>query len=116
MAGRPQDEQAAPERVRQMGGRTQTAQETGAGEAEEAIRMLTQLAPNLRLEHVSGMLVINDATAMQRIVNGLRKTGFPEGHSSIRERLVTFIKVANDSLNPKSRSLTYRLIWDNNGY
>ncbi len=49
-----------------------------SGDAEEAIRELTQIAPNLRLEHVPGMLMINDATATQRIVDGLRKVGFPE--------------------------------------
>ena len=54
---------------------------TGAGKtwiAEEAIRELTQIAPNLRLKHVPGMLMINDATATQCIVDGLRKVGFPE--------------------------------------
>jgi len=49
-----------------------------SGEAEAAIRELTQITPNLRLKHVPGMLMINDATATQRIVDGLRKVGFPE--------------------------------------
>ena len=36
------------------------------------------IAPNLRLEHVPGMLMINDATAALRIVDGLREVGLPE--------------------------------------
>ncbi len=49
-----------------------------SGDAEKAIRELTQIAPNLRLEHVPGMLMINDATAARRIVDGLREVGLPE--------------------------------------
>ncbi len=48
------------------------------GEAEAAIREVGQLAPNLRLTHVPKFLVIKEATATQRIVDGLRKVGFPE--------------------------------------
>ncbi len=49
-----------------------------SGDAEEAMRELNQIAPNLRLEHVPGMLMINDATAALRIVDGLREVGLPE--------------------------------------
>jgi hypothetical protein len=48
------------------------------GDAEEAIKMINQLAPNLRLEHAPGILSINDETATQRFIDGLRKVGFPE--------------------------------------
>jgi adenylate cyclase len=48
------------------------------GDAEEAVKIITQLAPNLRLEHAPGVLSINDATATQRFIEGLRKVGFPE--------------------------------------
>ncbi len=49
-----------------------------SGDAEEAVKELTRIAPNLRLEHVPGILMFNEATAAQRIVDGLRKVGFPE--------------------------------------
>ncbi len=49
-----------------------------SGDAEEAAKKLTRIAPNLRLEHVPGILMINEATAAQRIIDGLRKVGFPE--------------------------------------
>jgi adenylate cyclase len=49
-----------------------------SGDAEEAIRKIKQLAPNLRLEHAPGILSINDETATKRFIDGLRKAGFPE--------------------------------------
>ena len=48
------------------------------GDAEEAVREITRLAPNLRLEHTSGLLMVRDATAKKRFIDGLRKVGFPE--------------------------------------
>ena len=47
-------------------------------DAEEAIREINQLAPNLRLVHAPGLLSINDEAATQRFLDGLRKVGFPE--------------------------------------
>jgi len=47
-------------------------------DAEEAVDELARIIPNLRLEHVPGILMFNDAAIVQRIVDGLRKVGFPE--------------------------------------
>jgi tetratricopeptide (TPR) repeat protein len=49
-----------------------------SGGAEEAVKELNRISPNLRLEHVPGILMIKEATGAQRIVDGLRKVGFPE--------------------------------------
>ena len=49
-----------------------------SGDAEEAVKELTRIAPNLRLEHVPGILMINEATGAKRIVDGLRNVGFSE--------------------------------------
>ena len=49
-----------------------------SGDAEEAVKELARIAPNLRLEHVPGILMIKEATGAQRIVDGLRKVGFSE--------------------------------------
>lgn len=47
-------------------------------DAKIALKELFQIAPDMRLEHVSGILGINDVTATQRIVGGLREVGLPE--------------------------------------
>jgi tetratricopeptide (TPR) repeat protein len=49
-----------------------------SGDAEEAVNKLTRNAPNLRLEHVPGILMFNEVATVQRIVDGLRKVEFPE--------------------------------------
>ena len=49
-----------------------------SGDAEEAVDELARIIPNLRLEHVPGILMFNDAATVQRIVECLRKVGFPE--------------------------------------
>ncbi len=47
-------------------------------EAQRAITEFSYHAPNFRLEHVPGELIIDDAAAIQKIVDGLRQAGFPE--------------------------------------
>jgi adenylate cyclase len=49
-----------------------------SGDAEEAIREISQIAPNLRLEHAPGILMINDPVATKRFIDGLREAGLPE--------------------------------------
>lgn len=47
-------------------------------EARRAIGDFAHHAPNFRLEHVPGELLIDDPAAIQKIVDGLREVGFPE--------------------------------------
>ena len=47
-------------------------------EAQRAIIEFSHHAPNFRLEHVARQLIIDDAAAIQKIVDGLREVGFPE--------------------------------------
>lgn len=46
-------------------------------EARETLADLSRLAPELRLEHVPGMLLIDSAADTEKIVEGLREVGFP---------------------------------------
>jgi adenylate cyclase len=53
--------------------------ETGReADADKAIQEVCRLAPNLRLGDVPGLLLINDARATRRFIDGLRKAGLPE--------------------------------------
>ncbi len=47
-------------------------------DAEKAIGEVKTRAPNLRLDHVPGLLIIKNKGATERIVEGLRAAGFPE--------------------------------------
>ena len=49
-----------------------------SGDAEETVNELIRIIPNLRLEHVPGILMFNEPATVQRVVDGLRKVGFPE--------------------------------------
>lgn len=49
-----------------------------AGDAKAAVNKLAQIAPNVRLEHVPGILMINVAADSQRILDGLSKADFPD--------------------------------------
>lgn len=49
-----------------------------AEDAKTAVKDVTQLAPNLRLEHVPGNLMINVEADAQHILDVLRDAGFPE--------------------------------------
>ena len=53
--------------------------ETGRDvEANKAISEVRRLAPNLRVHHMPGMLLIRDLAALKRFSDGLRKAGLPE--------------------------------------
>ncbi len=47
-------------------------------DSRDAIHEIRRLAPNLRVGHLPGLLLINDAAATKRFLNGLRKAGLPE--------------------------------------
>lgn len=49
-----------------------------SGEAEAAIKEIVRRAPNMRLGHVPGLMLINDATTIERYLDGLRTAGLPE--------------------------------------
>ena len=45
--------------------------------AEDAVREVRRLAPDLRLDHIPELLMINDEALSQRIIAGLRDAGLP---------------------------------------
>ena len=47
-------------------------------DANQAIRKVLRLAPNMRLGHVPGLWPLDDAAFMMRLLDGLRKAGLPE--------------------------------------
>ena len=47
-------------------------------EANEAVRTVRRLAPNLRLGHVPGLLLLTDPEVAEQISEGLRHAGLPE--------------------------------------
>ena len=47
-------------------------------EAEVSVKAIAQFAPNLRLDRIPGVLMINDADETQRFIEGLRTVDFPE--------------------------------------
>jgi len=47
-------------------------------DAKEAATEVHRLAPNLRLEHVPELLMVFNETITRRLIDGLRKAGFPE--------------------------------------
>ena len=47
-------------------------------EAATTVKRISQLAPNVRLEHAPGFLSINVDVANEQFIDGLRKIGFPE--------------------------------------
>ena len=53
--------------------------ETGrAADARQAVLEIRRLAPNLRVGHVLGVTLINDAATGERFVTGLRAAGLPD--------------------------------------
>jgi hypothetical protein len=47
-------------------------------DSRDAIHDVHRLAPNLRVDHLPGLLLINDDPAMQRFLDGIREAGLPE--------------------------------------
>ncbi len=47
-------------------------------DSHEAIQEVRRLAPNLRVDHLAGLLLIGDAPATQRFIDGIRDAGLPE--------------------------------------
>ncbi|MFB3102118.1 MAG: adenylate/guanylate cyclase domain-containing protein [Alphaproteobacteria bacterium] len=47
-------------------------------DSRNAIHEVRRLAPNLRIGHLPGLLLINDVPATQRFVDGIREAGLPE--------------------------------------
>ena len=47
-------------------------------DARKAISEVRRLAPNLRVSHMPGILLVNDAAALKRYSDGVRKAGLPE--------------------------------------
>jgi len=47
-------------------------------DSHEAIQEVRRLAPNLRVDHLAGLLLIGDAPATQRFIDGIRAAGLPE--------------------------------------
>ena len=47
-------------------------------DARDAIHEVRRLAPSLRVGHLAGLLLIADAPATQRFLDGLREAGLPE--------------------------------------
>jgi len=47
-------------------------------DSHDAIHEIRRLAPSLRLGHLPGLLLINDAPSTQRFLNGIREAGLPE--------------------------------------
>ncbi len=46
-------------------------------DSHDAIQEVRRLAPNLRIVHLPGLLLIADAPATQRFLDGIRKAGLP---------------------------------------
>ncbi len=46
-------------------------------DSHDAIHEVRRLAPNLRTVHLPGLLLIADAPARQRFLDGIRKAGLP---------------------------------------
>ena len=47
-------------------------------DSRDAIHEIRRLAPNLRVGHLPGLSLINDAPATKRFLNGIREAGLPE--------------------------------------
>ena len=47
-------------------------------ESHNAIHEIRRLAPNLRVGHLPGLLLIDDAPATQRFLDSVREAGLPE--------------------------------------
>ncbi|NKB48962.1 MAG: tetratricopeptide repeat protein [Alphaproteobacteria bacterium] len=47
-------------------------------EAQKSVSEIRRLAPNLRISHLPGILLVNDEAVLQRYSDGVRKGGLPE--------------------------------------
>jgi tetratricopeptide (TPR) repeat protein len=47
-------------------------------DSHDAIQKIRRLAPNLRIGHLAGLLLIDDVPSTQRFIDGVREAGLPE--------------------------------------
>ncbi len=47
-------------------------------DSRDAVHEIRRLAPSLRVGHLAGLLLINDAPSTQRFIDGIREAGLPE--------------------------------------